>query len=248
MKPLASVLSLLALSLLPSLAWSQCPNCPERRTISVNASATATADADLAIVHVGYRLYGADAKSAYATASETSNAIMQALTGSGIAKTAIESSSQALRPTPSYELQQIPLGSEERFKRLFTVIQNWTIRVKPDAAAKTLDTAIKAGANESGWIQWILSDESSLAASASAKALANARLIAESIVKSSDAHLGHLVSVTVNEGPRPVMPGGVAGGVMGSFVSGPGSPTQPLAISSRSIELRSNIFVVYALE
>jgi len=234
---------------LPLTAQVPCnQNCPERRTVSVNASATATAEADLAIVHVGYKLYGADAKAAYASASVTSNAIMQALTGAGVAKAAIESSSQALQHTQPYELQQIPLGSEDRFKRQFTVIQSWTIRVKPDAAAKTLNTAIDAGANESGWIQWVIEDESSLTANASARALANARIVAESMVQKSDAHLGHLVSVSENEGQRPF--NASQGGVMGGFAMGAGQSvrTQPLAINSRRIELRITVYAVYSLE
>ncbi len=77
----AAVLS--SLFVLCSRASAQCTqNCPERRTISVTAMGSVTADADLAIVRVGYKLYGPDAKSAYASASETSNAIMQALNGS----------------------------------------------------------------------------------------------------------------------------------------------------------------------
>jgi uncharacterized protein YggE len=73
-----------------SRASAQCTqNCPERRTISVTATGSVTADADLAIVRVGYELYGPDAKSAYASASETSHAIMQALNDSGIPKTSI---------------------------------------------------------------------------------------------------------------------------------------------------------------
>jgi hypothetical protein len=240
----------IALASIPSIAWSQCnQNCPERRTVTVNASATITADADLAIVHVGYKLYGSDAKTAYANASETSNAIMQALIGAGVAKTAIESGSQDLQHTQPYELQQIPLGSEDRFKRQFTVTQNWTIRVKPDAAAKTLNTAIDAGANESGWIQWTLEDENALSAAASAKALSNARIVAESMLQKSDAHLGHLISVSEGDGPRPFTSAGVAG-MAGGFAMGQGSGvgTQPLAISSRRVELRAIIYAIYALE
>src|SRR5258708_32781033 len=83
------------LVLLSSAAWSQC--CADRRTISVNASATVTADADLAIVRVGYRLYGPDGRTAYASASETSNAIMHSLAGSGVSKRATERTSTGLQ-------------------------------------------------------------------------------------------------------------------------------------------------------
>ena len=228
---------------------AQCPaNCPERRTVSVNATGIVTADADLAIVHVGYKLYGMDAKSAYASASETSNAIMTALTAAGVPKASIESSSQLLQHTQPYELQQIPMGSEDRFKRQFTVSQSWMVRTKPDDAAKTLNTAINAGANESGWIQWVLQDEAALQAQAAAKAVANARTIAEQMVAKSDVHLGHLVSVTQNQNPFSYGNGSGIGGMVGGLAAVPQNSTQPLAINSRRVELRSTIYAVYSIE
>jgi uncharacterized protein YggE len=230
---------------------AQCnQNCPERRTITVTATGTAIGDADLAIVRVGYKLYGMDARSAYATASDTSNAIMQALTGSGVPKSAIESSSQVLQHTPPYELQQIPMGSEDRMRRQFTVAQSWTIRVKPDEASKSLNTAINAGANESGWIEWTVENPSALEAQASAKALANARLIAEQTVQKSDVHLGHLVSATENQSPmmnRPI--NGAIGGIMGGIGMGQGvGSTPPLAINSRRVEYDISMYAVFAVE
>jgi uncharacterized protein len=231
---------------------AQCnQNCPERRTITVTATGTEIGDADLAIVRVGYKLYGPDAKSAYATASDTSNAIMQALTGSGTPRSAIESSSQVLQHTPSYELQQMQMGSEDRIRRQFTVAQSWTIRVKPDEASRALNMAINAGANESGWIEWTVANPSALEAQASAKALANARLIAEQTVQKTDVHLGHLVSATENESPmvnRPI--NGAIGGIMGGIGMGQGmgSGTPPLAITSRRVEYDIPMYVVFAVE
>jgi len=242
-------LPLLSILLSSTLVVAQCnQNCPERRTISVTGTGTAIGDADLAMVRVGYKLYGPDAKSAYATASDTSNAIMQALTTSGIPKNAIESSSQLLQHTQPYDIQQLPMDSEERHRRQFTVTQSWTVRVKPDGASNALNTAIDAGANESGWIEWTLEDPSALEAQASAKAIANARMIAEQIAQRSDVHLGHLVTVNENQSMRPMS--GVAGGAMGGLIgmgSGVGG-TQPLAINSRRVECTISVYAVFAIE
>lgn len=247
----------LALSGIVSPAWAQCnENCPERRTISVSGTGTVTADADLAIVRVGYKLYGPDAKTAYATATETSNAIMQALTGSGIEKSAIESTSQILQHTPPFEFQQYPVNSDERKGRQFTVTQGWVIRVKPDEAAKALDTAITAGANESGWIQWVVNEPTALQAQASAKALANARTIAEQTVQKSNVHLGQLVSMNENQGA--VMYDGPLEGIAGGLGSGNGMGmgamdmvtvgNQQLAINSRRVVFNVSVYAVFAIE
>jgi uncharacterized protein YggE len=248
-----SIVFLLGLAVLGSALWAQCnQSCPERRNISVNGNGVVTADADLAIVRVGYKLYGPDAKSAYAAASETSNAIMQALTTSGVQRTAIESTSQVLQHTQPYELQQYPISSGERAGRQFTVSQSWIIRVKPDDAGKALNTAVNAGANESGWIEWIVENPSALEAQASAKALSNARMIAEQMAQKSDVHLGHLVSVSENQGPS-VFNGainGFGGGMgMGSTVAGTIQVgNQQLAINSRRVEFKVYVYAVFSIE
>jgi uncharacterized protein len=241
---------------LGTAARAQCnQDCPERRTISVNGSAQVTADADLAIVRVGYKLYAPDAKSAYAGALDTSNAVMAALIGSGVPKSAIESTSQVLQHTQPYELNQYPVDGPAWEHRQFTVTQSWVIRVKPDDAARALNTAIDAGANESGWIQWIVNNPSDLEAQASARAVENAHMIAEQIAGKSNVHLGHLVSVSENQGPMSY--GGPIAGAMGQL-SGTGGGmgaydtvtvgNQQLAINSRRVVFNMSVYAVFAIE
>lgn len=239
-------LAIAGLMALPLALSAQCnQNCPEKRVISVNASGSVTVDADLAVVHVGYKLYGADAKSAYASATATSNAVMDSLTGLGIAKDAIESTSQALQHAQPYEVQQYPLKSAEREQHQFVVGQQWTVRVKPDQAAKALDAAIAAGANESGWIEWIVQDQTRAQAEASAKAMANARTIAAQIAQTAGVHLGALQ--TVNENQQNVGMGvGMGGRVL--LAGAAAQPAEPLAINSRRVEFKSTIFASFAIE
>jgi uncharacterized protein len=250
---LLTVLTVLAGFALPASA--QCnENCPQRRTISVTGTAQVTADADLAIVRVGYKLYAPDAKTAYANALDTSNAIMRSLTASGVPRSDIESTSQVLEHTQPYELQQYPWSNDERKERQFTTTQSWTIRVKPDEAAGALNTAINAGANESGWIQWIVNDPSALQARASADATTNAHAIAEQIAQKSGVRLGQLVTVSQNQtGPFMGAIGNIAGGGFGmgtamSFAGAPQPNGQELAINSRRVEYTVSVYAVYSIE
>lgn len=247
-----SILVVLALAGGARFSLAQCNTCPERRQISVNGTGTVTADADLAIVRVGYKLYGADAKSAYTTATETSNAIMKALTASGIPKDSIESTSQVLQHTPTFELQQYPFNSDERRSREFTVSQSWIIRVKPDEASSALNTAISAGANESGWIEWIVQNPGDLQAQASANAVADARQIAERIAQKSSVHLGQLVSVSENQGNFAMNGGsfGVVAGIgMGTGIADRlQMGNQQFAINSRRVEFSVSVYAVFAIE
>ena len=244
---------------LGSFGWGQCnQNCnyPERRTIMAPGTAQITADADLAVVRVGYKLYGPDAKASYDHATEVSNAIMNALTSSGIPKSAIESTSQALQHTQVFDLQQFPMGSEDRERRRFTVSQSWIIRVKPDKASGTLATAVSAGANEGGWIQWIVEDPSTLQAKAAADAVANARKVAEQIAARSGVRLGRLMTVSQNQSPmlyagsiNSVTTGGAWG--MGDAVMAVGGmqmQNQQLAINSRRVEFRAAVYVTFEIE
>ncbi len=239
---------LIVMAGLASMCAAQCDNCPERRNISVNGAGVVTADADHAIIHVGYKLYGSDAKSAYAGAVETSNAVMDALTGSGIPKADIESTSQVLRHTDLNELNQLSPNDGERARMQFTVTQSWTIRARPDEAAKALNIAITAGANESGWVQWIVDDPGRLEAEASARALANAHAIAGQIAQQSGVHLGHLVSASQNQGPF-AMDGNFGGGLFRNTpIEGIQIGNQQLAINSRRVEVRMTIYAVYSIE
>ncbi len=239
---------------LVSTAWPQNTHCcPQPRTISVSGTGTVTADADLAIVRVGYKLYGPDAKTVYADALDASNAIMKALTDSGIPESAIESTSQVIQHTTQFELQEYPSNTQERLQRKFTASQSWVIRVKPDDAGRALNTAINAGANESGWIQWIANDPSALEVQASSKAAANAHAIAEQIAQKSGVHLGQLVSVSENQGA--IMYNGEIDGVTAGYGGGMGLAVgmvtvnnRQLAINSRRVEFRISVYAVFAIE
>ena len=167
---------------------------------------------------------------------------MTALTESGVAKEAIESTSQVLQHTPPYELQQYPFNNAERANREFTVSQSWTIRVKPSEAGKILNAAIIAGGNESGWIEWVAENPERMKAEAAAKAVADARQEAEGIAQVSGVKLGRVVSVTQNQGPM------VAGGFVGAAIGGLVQANNQLAINSRRIEYQSMVYVVFSIE
>src|SRR6202044_453030 len=93
-------------------------------------------------------------------------------------------------------------------QRKFQVTQSWTVRTNADDAAKTLDLAVKAGANQSGQIDWSMKDENAAQAEAASKALQRARTVAGQMAKGLDVKLGALIyasNETQAEPPRPLM-------------------------------------------
>lgn len=214
----------------------------ENRTISVTATDKVTAMADIAIVHVGFIAYGPDSDAAYASGSRTSNAIMKALTGAGISSESIQSENQSVAPVQNYEVDK--LSDAEKAQRKFQVTQSWTVRTNANDAAKVLDLAVKAGANQSGQIDWSFKDENAPEAQAAAKALQRAHSQAEQMAQSLNAKLGSLLYASNEVQASPIRP------LMMRAMAAPAAmdKVQPLAINPRQIEKSATVTAIFAIE
>ena len=213
----------------------------ENRTISVTATDKVTAMADTATVHIGFIVYGPNSDAAYANGSRTSNGIVKALTAAGIPSASIESENQAVAPVQNYEVEK--LTDAEKAQRKFQVTQSWTVRTNADDAAKVLDIAVKAGANQSGQIDWSFKDENAPEAEAAAKALQHARTQAAQMAQSLNARLGALLYASNEVQASPIRP-------MMRAMSAPMAMEKvaPLAINPRQIEKTATVHAVFAIE
>lgn len=212
------------------------------RSIAVTATAEAKQLADLATVHVGYLEYGPDEKSVYAAGSKTSNAIIDALTRSGVQKNSIQSQNQNISPVNQFSGGD--WTAEEKAQRKFQVEQSWTVKCAAKDAASVLDTAVKAGANQSGQIDWSVSDENALEAKAAALALERAKQIAEQMADNLHITLGQLLYASNQQPQRPVMP--MAPGAAMSRLEK--AEPKPLSISPRQISQFATVYAVFAIE
>lgn len=226
-----------------SLAAQQIVVNKDNRTIAVTTSADATADADVATVHIGFLAYGSDQDAAYAEASKVSNAIIGALTASGVPKNAIESESQNIMPVQQFQGQD--WTPEEKVQRKFQVQQSWTVKTAAKDAPKVLDLAVKAGADQSGQIDWSVADEDGLQAKAAASALVRAKQIAQQMAQGLNTTLGQLVYAS-NEAPmRPIEP------IMRSMAVAPmaaKAEVAPLSISARKVTRSATVYAVFAIQ
>jgi hypothetical protein len=214
----------------------------ENRTIAITATASVTVMADTATVHIGYITYGPDKDAAYASGSSLSNTIVKALTTSGVPSDAIQSENQNVAPLQEYQVNQ--LTPTEKAQRKFQVTQSWTVRVNAADASRILDLAVKAGANQSGQIDWSLKDENAPQAEAAAKALQRARTVAGEMAKGLDVKLGALIFASNETQSEPVRP------LMKSMsVNAPmPAPPPPLAINPRQIEKTATVYAIFAIE
>jgi len=211
----------------------------ENRTIAITATDRVTVLADTATVHIGFIVFGPDSDWAYATGSRLSNAIIKALTDAEIPADAIQSENQNISPVPDFQNER--LTPAERGQRRFQVTQSWTVRTAADDAAKVLDLAVKAGANQSGQIEWGFKDEQAPAAEAAAKALKSARAQAGQMATSLNAKLGVLLFASNQTQAELIRP--MAGRMMTMDQA-----SQPLAISPRQIEKSATVYAVFAIE
>ena len=213
----------------------------ENRTIAITANDKVTVLADTATVHIGFIVLGPDSDWAYATGSRLSNAIIKALTDAEIPADAIQSENQNISPVPDFQNER--LSPAERGQRRFQVMQSWTVRTAADDAAKVLDLAVKAGANQSGQIDWSFRDEHAPESEAVAKALKGARAQAQLMATSLNAKLGVLLFASNQTQGEPIRP------LMRAMVASPAmDQAQPLAISPRQIEKSATVYAVFAIE
>ncbi len=214
----------------------------DNRTIAITATDHVIVQADIATVHIGFLAYGPDSPTTYATGSRISNAIATALTSAGVPAEAIESESQNLAPVEDYQLQH--LSPAEQAQRKFQLTQNWTVRTTAHDAAHILDLAIKAGANQSGQIDWSLADENAPQAEAAAKALQDARAQAEKMAASLNVHLGGLIYASNQLQAEPIRP------LLRAMSAAPLAADQvaPLAINPRRVEKSATVYAIFAIE
>jgi uncharacterized protein len=220
----------------------------ENKTIAITTSDQAEALADTAVLTVGFHIFGKDQDGTYVEASRNSNAIMSALTSSGVPKDAIESAEQSLNP-----LEQNDDADKARFAQgiRFEFAQSWHVTVPADAAAAVLHAAITSGANDSGGIQWELRKDDSLEAEAAKKALEHARQIAMQMASGLGVKLGTLVYASNQTPPRGILAALGLGGTVNTESASLGVAKRnlaPLAISPERITKSATVYAVFAIE
>lgn len=211
------------------------------RTIAVTASDKALTDADLAVVHIGFQVFGPDEQTTYASGSKISNAIIDAVKKAGVPEKSIESEGQNLQPNNYHD----PKESEmDRARKQFMLNQSWTVKTKPDDAAKVLHIAVEAGANQSGQIDWQFQDMNSLQAKAAANALTKAQAIAQQMAQGLNVKLTGLIYASNQAPESPVRPVPM----MAMAMARKQDTVAPLAINARQIEESATVYAVFAIE
>jgi uncharacterized protein YggE len=241
-----TILFTLCLAVLP-LSAQQIQISKDNKTISITATDEASAMADTAVVSIGFNSFGKDQDSTYAGATETSNAILSAITATGLDKDAIQSEEQNLSPL---NLEDFQNKSHYAEGMRFQFSQRWQVTVPAAQAAQLLQLAITHGANNSGNIQWQLKSDDALQLEAAQKALHHSRDIAEHMAQGLGAKVGNLLYASnqtpVENEPRSLRMSGMAAGSPGGVFAQ--KNLKPLAISPDRITRSATVYAVFAIE
>lgn len=139
----------------------------EQRSIVVIGSGSLSARPDRAIVSAGVQSRATSAQDAHDANSRAMQGVIDAIKGIGIPERAIRTSGISLYPVA--DDKQVITG--------YVAMNNVTITVDDiDQAGTVLDTAVKAGANTAGNVQFTLKDPTTLRNKALTAAVADAKL------------------------------------------------------------------------
>jgi uncharacterized protein len=212
----------------------------DNRMIAITATDIATADAEIARVHIGFQVFTRDSDSGYGKASLLSNAIIDAVKKTGVEDRAIESESQYIERSGYYG----PIHSTwDENKKQFTVEQSWIATIPAKNAAKVLHAAVEAGANNSGEIDWDVTDRRALEAKAAAKAIEKAQSVAAQMASALHVSLKGLIYASNQPESGEIVS-------IARFAPGMArnKQVQPLAINPRHIEESATVYAVFAIE
>jgi hypothetical protein len=212
----------------------------ENRTVAVTVTDDAQVAADVAVVTVGFTAYGSEQQQTYGDATRTSNAIIDALHSAGIRQDAIQSADQSLNEIDPDDKVRYAKGIRFRFA------QSWRVTVPAGSAADVLHTAIMAGGNESGGIEWRLANEEALESAAEDNALAHAQKIAERYAAGLKSRLGAMIYAS-NQVPAR----GFFGAMMNTenaSIAARKANLKPLAIAPEKITKSATVYAVFAIE
>jgi uncharacterized protein YggE len=219
----------------------------ENKTVAVSATDEASTTADVAAITVGFEIFGPDANSAYAEGAKLSSAILKALHKASIQDESIESAEQGLQRNSQFNDKD---SADFRAKRQFVLRQSWIVSVNPQVAGDMIRLAISAGANETGAIDWRLSNRKALQARAAENALIKARAVADKMAGGLGVKLGALIYAS-NETPtaklylarpKPNMQVADSAEVMAY------ADTRSLEIRPQTIREEATVYAVFAIE
>jgi uncharacterized protein YggE len=173
----------------------------EPRTLSINGNGTILIEPDIAYINIGVQTEGSNAQEVVDSNNQQSQALIDALSGEGVAEKDIQTSNFSIYPRQEYDREGQPTGE-------ITYIVNNTVSVtlrELDNIGTVLNAVVSAGANTINGIQFDIEDREAAQQQAMVAAVENARARAEVLAAAAGVDLGDVLSIqTYLGGGSPV--------------------------------------------
>lgn len=175
----------------------------EPRLIVVQSTGTVSAAPDMAVVRLGVSHEARTASEAMAQANAAAARVLEKLASAGIEPRDVQTSSLNLYPVRDQT------GNRPPQIRGYVASNDLTVRVRDvDALGGLLDSVISEGANTLNSLSFAIADTSPLETEARAKAVREARAMAETLADAAGVTLGPVASISEGGGgmqPGPMM-------------------------------------------
>lgn len=189
--------------------YMQMQNLPQNapQTISISGEGKAYAKPDIAIVDFGVNTQGQKSQDVLDKNNKTMNDIISAIKGQGVDEKDIQTSGYNLSPLYSYS------RDGQRVFNGYSLDQQITVKIRNfDKIGDILAAAGESGANTIGSLQFTIENPETVRADARAKAIAQAKDKAQTMVNQAGLHIVKLENISEGYGsvPAPVYGMGMA--------------------------------------
>lgn len=211
------------------------------RTISVTAEGKTIASPDVAEVSFSVVSQGTNPEQLAARNNDKMNAVIQNLTGQGIDKKDIKTTSYDLSPNYNYDR-----NTGRSYIYGYTLTQTLLVKIRDLAKAPAVVGGVTPlGVNQIGGISFTIDDPEKFLADARADGFKKAQAKAREMASANGVKLGALLGISDYQQNQPVPYFKEAAG----FSAAPSSaPVPPPALESGTQELKVQVTLTYALE
>jgi len=208
-------------------------------TLTVTGIGMAAGEPDIAYIDLGVETMDASIATAFATAADTMQNVISALSEAGIAREDIRTSAVNIYPQDNYDPQ-----TGQPTDRTYRVSNTLHVTVRDVTMVETvINTAVNAGANSIYNFAFGIEDTAALEEQARQAAVANARLRADQLAAALGVTVGRPVVITESYGGNPVppIPYGYGGAAMDVAQSS-------LPVETGQLNVTVQILVTYSIQ
>jgi len=198
----SALLTLFGLVSIFSVLASGAPESPD--TVTVVGQGELIAEPDQATITVGVQLYDESAQAASAELRNRMESVVEAIRGLGIPANRIQTTNYSIFFERDYQASPQTRTTDGNPAGIYRVENMVRVSLDDTAlAARTVETAIEAGANQLYGIGFSLSDPGVVDAQARELAMQDARNRAEQLASLSGRSIGRVIEVTELVGSSP---------------------------------------------